>query len=52
MCDPSPFTQQGTQQGSHRNSLHESTQEPAGEVTEQIPPVRPASLDSLNKTSG
>lgn len=30
-------------------ATHSTTQEPAGEVTEQIPPVGPASLDCLNK---
>lgn len=46
MRDPSPFTQQG----SHPNSLHDSG--PAGEVTEKIPPVGPASLDFLKKNPG
>lgn len=33
-------------------ATYSTTQEPAAEVTEQIPPVGPASLDCLNRTSG
>lgn len=45
MRDPSPLRSNG------RIATYSTTQEPAGEVAEQMPPVGPTSLDCLNKTS-
>lgn len=45
MRDPSPLRSNG------RIATYSTTQEPAGEVAKQMPPVGPTSLDCLNKPS-